>query len=186
MNWSHFNIAETRGLQCPTRWRVALQQPQQLDRQPGCRHKVVCVVLQVHGRWGHNLREDKVKTSAAIGKKTEPRKDTLDEHALYWAGPQPVRWTSWSRRDSSGPACWWGWWLQSQHPGRDIALWARRPSAHDANLELCKDSMRLPTVHIECKDTYKLIDKGQKPGRETTALWTYMLWIDAFSCYAVV
>lgn len=180
--WSE--VTSTLGLQCPTRWRVALQQPQQLDRQPGCRHKVVRVVLQVHGGWGHNLSEDKVKTSAAMGNKTEPHRDAQDGHALYWGGPPPVRWTSWSHRDSSAPACWWGWWLQSQHPGREAAPWTRHPSAHHHNLE-CAKQLLLPPVHIECKDTYKLIDKGQKPGRETTGLRTYMLWIDAFRCYAV-
>lgn len=37
-------------------WRVALQQTQQLAGEPGCRDKVVGVVLQISGGRRHNLQ----------------------------------------------------------------------------------------------------------------------------------
>lgn len=50
------------------RRRVALQETQQLTGQPGSRDKVICVVLQVSGRRGHDLinRERCFRSHTAI------------------------------------------------------------------------------------------------------------------------
>lgn len=54
--WKHTNALNH------TRWWVALEQAQQLDRQPWSSNKVVCVVLQVDGRRSHDLDKQEQDT----------------------------------------------------------------------------------------------------------------------------
>lgn len=99
--WQCLPYRHKTTLHC-TRWRVALQQPQQFDRQPRSSNKVVCVVLQVNGCWGHNLGKKQPfqrsglssdgkcqwkmrQTPTLLSLATASETDVLKSSGLFWA-----------------------------------------------------------------------------------------------------